>query len=96
MMSRDRAIKQQQIIEEILKERKRQDEKFGEQNRNSLEWLAILIEEVGELSRSIVDKEILKFSFSRENRDLIHSYRDEMIQIAAVALNAIECFDRNK
>jgi len=39
----------------ILAERRRQDEKWGEQNHDDLRWLAILTEEVGELAKCIVE-----------------------------------------
>lgn len=38
----------------IQAERKRQDEKWGEQNHNDEKWLAILVEEVGELAQAIL------------------------------------------
>lgn len=47
-------MKQQTIIEEILKERKRQDDKWGAQRYQSDEhWLAILAEEFGEVAQCV-------------------------------------------
>lgn len=68
-------------LHNVLYERRCQDEKWGEQNHNPYKWLAILLEEVGEASKDLLEKELLK-------------YRDEMVQVAAVALAAIESYDR--
>jgi hypothetical protein len=76
------------IILEIAEERERQDEKWSEQNHNTIEWLAILMEKVGEASKAALDN-----YFEGERYDYIE-YRKEMIQVAAVAIAAIECFDR--
>jgi NTP pyrophosphatase (non-canonical NTP hydrolase) len=72
--------RQQDIIKEIVAERKFQDEKWGEQNHPMGKWLLILMEEVGETTRSVLDEDI--------------HFRHEMIQVAAVALAAVECWDR--
>ena len=95
------------ILNEIKQERFRQNAKFGEQNHNPVEWIAILTEEVGEASKEAVDHhfeyglEDLKFSgrnvvveATQNNR--LRRYRKELIQIAAVAVQMIECLDRNE
>lgn len=69
------------IQDEIAAERKRQDEKWGEQSHDPLIWKAILGEELGEADRAILEGSALK-------------YRDEMIQVAAVAQASIESLDR--
>ena len=69
-------------LDEIKSERKRQDEKWGEQNHDPLYWISILVEEVGEAA-----KEVLENKFS--------NYRKELVQCAAVCVAAIESFDRN-
>ena len=68
-------------LSNVLYERKRQDEKWGEQNHNPYKWIAILLEELGEASKDLLENERIK-------------YRDEMVQVAAVALAAIESYDR--
>lgn len=70
---------QQAIIQKILAERIRQDEMFGVMPRNlkpSL-WLAVLIEEVGEVARTLIEPDPIK-------------YEEECIQVAAVALAMLE------
>lgn len=70
------------VLEEIQDERRRQDRKWGEQNHEPFKWLAILTEEVGEAAQATL----------WDNRNMI---RSELIQVAAVAVAAIECLDRN-
>lgn len=95
------------ILEEIKKERIRQDKKFGKQDHSPIEWIAILSEEVGEASREAVDHHFeygldeLKLSGRKividdiqDNR--MRRYRKELIQVAAVAVQMIECLDRNE
>lgn len=80
-----------QIFREINQERNIQENKWGQQNHHPLEWLPILTEEVGE-----VNKAALETYFKYKGSDpLYKDYRKELIQVAAVAVNMIECFDRN-
>jgi NTP pyrophosphatase (non-canonical NTP hydrolase) len=69
------------IIEEIKQERQRQDGKWGVQNHAPVFWAVILGEEYGEVCKAIQDHT---------------NYREELIQVAAVALAAIECLDRTE
>jgi NTP pyrophosphatase (non-canonical NTP hydrolase) len=79
------------ILDEIHSERVRQDQKWGEQNHSPAEWLMILGEEVGE-----VNKAALETFFKYKDSDKDYSkYREELIQVAAVAVAMIECLDRN-
>jgi len=75
------------ILGDILLERVKQDRKWGIQNHNPEWWMQILMEEVGEAARAL-----LEGHFGAESA---HTYREEMIQVAAVAIAAIESFDRN-
>ncbi len=86
------------ILTEIQKERQRQNDKWGVQNHNAVEWIAILTEEVGEAGKEAVD-----FHFANDccldNEDVIQqerikNYRKECIQIAAVAVQMVESLDR--
>lgn len=71
------------ILMEVLHERIKQEKKWGKQNHDPLKWNAILGEEFGEVSKAILERD-------RNN------YREELIQVAAVAIAAIECLDRSK
>lgn len=70
------------VLGEVWAERQRQDEKWGQQNHNAHVWQSILTEEVGEVA-----KEALEHDTDRR--------RTELIQVAAVAVAAIECIDRH-
>ena len=92
------------ILKEIKDERLRQNKKWGQQNHNLVEWIAILSEEVGEASREAVDYHFNNISKGYVNKegnpnptgiDLIHAFRKEMVQVAAVSVQIIECIDRN-
>lgn len=63
----------------VRQERTRQDNKWGEQNHNPAIWLAILVEEVGELSAPIIGSE-WKPELQRDSE-----MECELIQVAAVA-----------
>lgn len=86
------------VLNDITIERDKQNEKWGEQNHLPIEWMSILMEEVGEAS-----KEVVEAYFNRQEGDLFNTqrteamlrFRAEMVQVAAVAVQMIECFDRN-
>ncbi len=70
------------VVADVLLERKAQDAKWGVQDHIPLYWLAILGEEVGETNKAVLEKDWT-------------NYREELVQVAAVALAAIENYDRN-
>jgi NTP pyrophosphatase (non-canonical NTP hydrolase) len=76
------------IIDDLTKERIRQNKKWGEQNHSPEKWLAILAEEVGEAAKAICERMYAVGSNSQ--------YREELIHVAAVAIAAIESYDRNE
>jgi len=65
----------------IEDERQRQDAKWGEQNHLSPTWALILGEEVGEISKALLER----------NRD---EFTTELIQAAAVIVAWLECEQR--
>jgi NTP pyrophosphatase (non-canonical NTP hydrolase) len=71
------------VLAAIDDERKRQDEKWGEQNHGDLYWLGILVEEVGELAQSIIQHRL----YEETEKELLH--------VAAVAVSWAECHLRN-
>lgn len=82
------------IFRAIEAERERQDDKFGEQNHDPFKWLAILGEEVGEANKAALEAEFaLHKGFDGSGN--FENYIKELIQIAAVAVSMIECFQRN-
>ena len=75
-------MNKEDILNSILIERQKQDDKWGEQNHDVYKWLAILGEEVGEANKAALEE-------SKE--DLIN----ELIQIGAVTVAMIESLKRN-
>ena len=76
------------VVLDAIRERRRQESKWGEQNHIPSYWYSILGEEFGE-----VGKEVNNYVFDNSDTD---KYREELIQVAAVALAAVECLDRGK
>jgi NTP pyrophosphatase (non-canonical NTP hydrolase) len=81
-------------LKDILEERERQDELWGEQNHHPVVWLSILMEEVGELAQEINEYKL--FDNPNKSNFTFNTLRDEAIQVAAVAIAMVECLDRNK
>ena len=71
------------VLDLVRTERMQQDSKWGEQNHPDLYWLGILMEEVGEASRAII-----------EGRGWEEKRDNELIQVAAVAVAWIEAIRR--
>lgn len=70
-----------ELLDEVVKERDRQDRIFGVQNHSASLWLTILAEEFGEAATAILEQD-------QEN------LREELVQVAAVAIAMVEAFDR--
>lgn len=69
------------VLKHVAQERERQDNKWGEQNHSAAFWIVILGEEFGEVCSAI---------FEQDSDNL----RAELIQVAAVAVAAVEGLDR--
>lgn len=69
------------VLQEVISEMVSQDKKWSpDRNLDPLLWNAILGEEVGEVSKAILENDA--------------NLRQELIQVAAVAIQFIECIDR--
>jgi hypothetical protein len=66
---------------EIIEERINQDEKWGQQNYPPCKFLTILGEEYGEACKAALEAKY-------------EEYREELVQVAAVAVQMIEALDR--
>jgi len=84
-----------EVLAEICSERFKQDEKWGVQNHSAEKWMVILMEEVGEACKDALEAYPHKNPILKKSEALI-MWRKEMVQVAAVAVAAIECYDRNK
>jgi NTP pyrophosphatase (non-canonical NTP hydrolase) len=77
-------------IVDVIEETARQAEKWGVQNHDPSGWMLILMEEVGEAS-----KEVLEFTFdSQKGVQGLDNLEKEMVQVAAVAVSAVESIRR--
>lgn len=85
------------VLDLVAAERGKQDAKWGEQNHSPLFWLAILGEEFGEVSKATVERESA-LSRGKELTVTIHTdnMRDELVQVAAVAVAMLESLERNQ
>ena len=77
------------VLGGVRQERYRQLSLWGDQDHDSHTWLVILMEEVGEAAKTIL-ADVPDYELT-ENID---KFREELIQVAAVAVAAVECIDR--
>lgn len=94
----------EKTITQIQAEITKQNQKFGIQNHSPIEWMAILMEEVGEASQAAVDwhfkypskikDETVEFSELQNQR--LQNYKTELVQVAAIAVQMIESLERNE
>lgn len=76
-------MKREEVLRLINIERERQEALYGPQdNRTNLEWLAILSEEFGEVSKEVND-----IYFKNKDTD---DYCIELVQLAAVCVAVLE------
>lgn len=75
-------------IFDVNAELARQRALWGQQDHAPHEWLPILMEEVGEVAKELADSRLGTFNPVR--------YRTELVQVAAVALAAVEALDRQQ
>lgn len=75
------------VLAEVLQERERQQAKWGQQDHDPAVWLMILGEEVGEVNNAALEHLM-------GNVPNLSAYREELIQVAAVAVQAVENLDR--
>lgn len=86
---------QERALKDVLRERARQDEGWGEQNHDPQTYLSILIEEVGETAKEAND--LRWWQANGGGRDDIRArLYEEAVQTAAVALAIVECLLRGK
>lgn len=83
---------QNDVIQAVLTERQRQDQKWGEQNHYPHYWTGILGEEFGEfceaVNETVFDNGTDKGGYENMKKEAIH--------VAAVAIGFLECLERNK
>jgi len=83
------------VLDDVVEERLRQEKKWGQQNHNPFEYLAILGEEVGEVNRAALENyDYRDRMWVAKDNPRWGPYRKELVQVAAVAVAMIECLDR--
>lgn len=83
------------VLLTVASERERQDVKWGPQNHSPIEWIAILGEEFGEASKEALEHHWAGKHYPVDPLRLLR-LKDELYQVAAVAVAAIESLDRNE
>ena len=83
------------VLINIEGERHKQDRKWGPQNHSPIEWMAILGEEYGEAQKEALEHHWAGTHYPVDEFRLIR-LRAELVQVAAVAVAAIESLDRNE
>lgn len=76
------------ILADVSAERERQDAKWGSSHYSPLEWFAVAGEEYGEVAEYVTKG----FVPPESNFDAA-GYRNELIQLAAVCVAAVEDLD---
>lgn len=74
-------------LTDVAIERGRQLKKWGVQDHEPYHWMTILGEEFGEACQAAMEENGNLFDAAR-------AYREELVQVAAVAVAAIESHDR--
>ena len=90
-MSKDKVALLERIFSDLCRELKRQRQLWGEQNHAPEWWLVVLGEEVGEANKAALEAHFQTHYPKAKWAD----YRKELIEVAAVALSAVESLDRN-
>ena len=77
------------VLLDVRSRRQEQDLKWGEnQCHDPIEWMGIITEEVGDMAKAA-----MRLHFNIKNPDA-YQYRDELLDVAASAVAAVENMDR--
>lgn len=85
---RTRVVLRHPALAAVIEERRRQRAKWGRQNHTLGNWALILMEEVGEWSEAALHAEF--------GGPKAAGLREEMVQVAAVALQIVEFLDERE
>lgn len=78
------------IIGDVIAERNRQDEKWGEQDHRADTWVSIIGEEYGEMCKAVNE-----FGFNPKEETISDIYT-EAIQTMASCMAMLECIERSR
>jgi len=83
------------VINDIRNEVNNQTEKWGKQSHHPEKWMNILMKEVGEASEAVLEAYPFKIKL-KTKLYWLRKYRQELVQVAAVAYSAIKSLDENE
>lgn len=92
-MNRIQEIQTGIVLGGIRSERRQQLKKWGVQNHDYPFWITILGEEFGEVAKEVYEYKSALMD-SEQERTALRNLRAELIQVAAVAVAAVEQIDR--
>jgi NTP pyrophosphatase (non-canonical NTP hydrolase) len=81
------------VLQDVAAERAAQVEKWGTQRHSWPEWMSILTEEVGEAAQAANKAHWTVPDYRESIRKQVQALREELVQIAAVAVQIIEHID---
>jgi len=86
------ALCDMRVLRAVLAERKRQDQQWGDdQHHDNVVWLAILMEEVGEVAEAVLEEHNARnCGLDVLADDHLDDVEKELIQVAAVAVQWLE------
>lgn len=85
------------IFQAIDAERKRQDQKWGEQNHSLFSWMSILGEEYGELCKAINHAYWgVEMNIDTSKPHPMEKVFEELVHTTAVSIAILEALDRDK
>ena len=92
-MDRFKIFLRPDFAQDVLEEMDRQDEKWGDQSGHSgAQWCAILLEEVGEATKLILDSGGMDAPLDGGDRAAAE-IREELIQVMAVTAQMVRVLD---
>ena len=95
------------VLTEVLEERERQIFKYGDPDLSVVEFISLITEELGEAATAANDyhhqlpyeMDGETFEYDRNpmiQQSRIRKYRQELVQVAAMAVQAVETLDKQK
>jgi NTP pyrophosphatase (non-canonical NTP hydrolase) len=96
-MSNEAVLRRVGVMCQVEAERVRQDEQWGQQDHEPTVYMTILTKEVGEAAKEAIEW----WMSARNGMDVMASrhldlLREELVQVAAVAVAMVECLDRDE
>lgn len=84
---------QKNAVENVLEERRNQDEQWGVSDHDPQFWSLILSKHAGRLTSKALDWGAM-VGYDSEEFYAIMEFRDQAVKVAAIALAIVECIDR--